>query len=219
MALALNIGRDDFLGVFTTYNLAVWPAPQVLGLIAFVAVCLALFPGPRRDRVACALLSGLWAWSGLIYSSGFLSRLTPLGYVFGAIFVAQSAFLLHIGVIRHEVRFWTNTGPRHLAGILLIFYALVAYPALAALLGHSHPTAPSFGVPTPLTIFTLGMLLLTRAPYARLLFAVPLFWTVMGSWLAFELRLREDFGLLVAAALVLTMTPVEDDPDSVQTAQ
>ena len=40
----------------------------------------------------------------------------------------------------------------------------------------------------------------------------------MGTWLAFELRLREDIALVVAAALVLTMTPVEEDPDSVQAA-
>lgn len=218
MTLALNIGRDEFLAVFATYNQALWPAAEMLGLVAFVAVCLALFPGPRRDRVACALLAMLWAWSGLIYSCGFLSHLTPLGYAFGALFALQAGFLLHMGVVRNDVQFWTNTGPRHLAGFLLIFYSLVAYPAVAALLGHSFPTSPSFGTPTPVTIFTLGMLLLTRAPYARLLFAVPLFWTVMGTWLGFELRLREDIALVVAAALVLTMTPTGDDPDSVQTA-
>jgi hypothetical protein len=216
--LSLSIGRDEFLAVFTAYNQALWPAPEMLGLVAFGAVCLALFPGPRRDRAACALLAMLWAWAGLIYGCGFLSRLTPLGYVFGAAFALQAGLLLHFGVVRHEVRFWTHTGPRHLAGILLVFYALVAYPALAALLGHAFPTSPSFGVPTPVTIFTLGMLLLTRAPYARVLFVVPLFWAATGAWLAFELNLREDIALVVAAALVLTMTPVEDDPDSVQAA-
>jgi hypothetical protein len=215
---SLSFGRDEFLGVFTQYNQSLWPAPEMLGLVAFGAVCLALFPGPRRDRIACALLAVLWAWSGLIYGCGFLSRVTPLGYIFGAIFAMQAGLMLHLGVIRHEVQFWTHTGPRHLAGILLVFYALVAYPALAALLGHAFPNSPSFGVPTPVTIFTLGMLLLTRAPYARVLFLVPLFWTVIGSWLAFELNLREDIGLIVAAALVLTMTPVSDDPDTIQTA-
>ncbi len=214
----LSFGRDDFLAVYTQYNQALWPAPELLGLLGFAAVCLALFPGPRRDRVACALIATLWAWCGLIYSCGFLSDLTPLGYVFGAFFALQAALILHAGVLNNEVKFWTHTGPRHLAGILLVFYSLVAYPALAALAGHAHPTSPSFGVPTPLTIFTLGMLLLTRAPYARVLFLVPLFWTVVGSWLSFELRLREDIALIVAAALVLTMTPVEDDPDTIQTA-
>jgi len=213
---SLAFGRDEFLAVYYEYNQALWPAPEILGLVAFGAVCLALFPGPRRDRIACGLLSLLWAWSGLIYSCAFLSRLTPLGYVFGGIFALEAAFVLHLGVMHHNVKFWTHTGPRHLAGILLIFYALVAYPALAALLGHVHPTAPSFGVPTPVTIFTLGILLLTRAPYPRLLFVVPLFWTAMGTWLAFELRLREDIALVVAAALVLTMTPTEDDPDTAE---
>lgn len=214
----MGLGREEFLDVFTAYNQALWPAPEMLGLVAFVAVCLALYPGPQRDRIACALLASLWAWCGLIYCCGFLSYLTPVAYGLGAVFALQAGLLLSLGVVRHEVHFWTHSGPRHLAGILLVFYALVAYPAMAALLGHSLPTAPSFGVPTPLTIFTLGMLLLTRAPYARVLFVIPLFWTAVGTWLAFELRLREDIALVVAAALVLTMTPSESDPDSVQPA-
>ncbi len=213
-----TIGRDEFLAVYTRYNQELWPAPEMLGLVAFGAVCLALFPGPRRDRLACALIAMLWAWSGLIYSCGFLSQLTPVGYGIGAMFALQAGFVLHLGVVQREVHFWTHTGPRHLAGILLIFYSLVAYPAIAALAGHTFPTTPSFGVPTPLTIFTLGMLLLTRAPYARLLFVIPLFWTAIGTWLAIQLRLREDFALIVAAALVLTLSPTGDDPDSMQAA-
>jgi hypothetical protein len=217
--VAIAIGRDEFLGVFTAYNQALWPAGDALSLAAFGAVCLVLFPGPARDRAACAILAGLWFWTGLVYSFGYLSRLTPLGYLFGSLFLVQSVLLVHMGVLRHDVRFWMHSGSRHLAGILLIFYALVAYPALATLLGHGHPMAPSFGVPTPVTLFTLGMLLLTRAPWPRLLFAIPLFWTLIGTWLALELRLREDLALVIAAALVLTMTPTEDDPDIPQTAQ
>lgn len=211
-------GREEFLGVYAAYNQALFPASELLSLFAFAAVCLALFPGPRRDRVASALLAWLWAWSGLIYACGFLGNLTLLGYAFGAMFTLQSALLLHLGVVRNDVKFWVHNGPRHLAGILLVFYALVAYPALAALLGHSYPQSPTFGVPTPVTIFTLGMLLLTRAPYARLLFAVPMFWVLLGSWIAFELRIREDIALVVAAALVLTMTPTRDDPEEPQPA-
>lgn len=211
----MNFTRDEFLGVFTDYNLTLWPAPEVLGLVAFIAVCLALYPGEQRDRVACALMAVLWAWAGLIYNGGFLTKLTPLGYFFGALCCVQAVFLLSLGVVRREVHFWINTGPRHLAGILLIFYALVAYPAMAALLDHAHPTSPSFGVPTPVTIFTLGMLLLTRAPYARILFVVPLMWVVIGSWIALQLHLREDLALVVAGALVLTMTPTQDDPDTI----
>jgi hypothetical protein len=216
--VAITFGRDEFLGVFTAYNQALWPAPEMLGLVAFGAVCFALFPGPRRDRAGAALLALLWAWSGLIYCAGFLARVTPLGYLFGVAFALQAGLVLHAGVVRNDVRFWTHAGPRHLAGILLVFYALVAYPSLAALLGHSFPTAPSFGCPTPVTIFTLGLLLLTKAPYPRLLFVVPLFWCAVGTWMAFELRIREDIALMVAAALVLTVTPASDDPDQVQAA-
>ena len=50
--MPLNVGRDEFLAVFTEYNHKLWPAPEILSLLAFAAVCLALFPGPRRDRVS-----------------------------------------------------------------------------------------------------------------------------------------------------------------------
>jgi hypothetical protein len=217
--VALAVDQHEFLAVFTGYNLDLWPAPAALSLVAFTAVCLALFPGPSRDRLACALLAALWAWAGLVYGGLHLSRLTPLlGYGIAVVFVAQAALFVHHGVVRHDVRFWMHGGSRHLAGILLVFYALVAYPSMSALLGHAFPSAPSFGVPTPVTIFTLGMLLLTRAPYARALFALPLFWCVVGTWLAVELRVREDLGLLIAAALVVTMTPHDEDPDGIEAA-
>ena len=210
------MAREDFLALLTDYNLALWPAREALSLAAFGAVCLVLFPGPARDRAACAILAGLWAWAGLIFAFGFLAGISPVGWLFGGLFALQAVFFLHMGVLRHDVRFWMHTGSRHLAGILLVFYALVAYPSLAALLGRVYPATPSFGLPTPVTLFTLGMLLLTRAPWPRLLFAVPLFWTVIGTWMALELRLREDLALLMAAALVLTMSPTEDDPDAAQ---
>lgn len=211
----IELPQDQWLGVLAAYNQALGPAAAILGLVAFAAFALALSPGPRRDRFVCAALAFLWGWCGLVYCCGFLADLTPWGYVLGAAFAMQAGFLVHTGVVHREVRFWSHGGPRHVAGILLVVYALVAYPALAALMGRVHPATPTFGVPTPLTLFTLGMLLLTRAPYARLLFVVPLLWTLVGSWIALELHLREDIGLLVGAALVFTMSPADSDPDSV----
>ena len=51
-----------------------------------------------------------WGWTGLIYCCGFLSRITPLGYAFGALFAMQSAFILHAGVLHNDVKFWTHNG-------------------------------------------------------------------------------------------------------------
>lgn len=214
--MALPVESGDYLGVLTVYNEALWPLPAALSLAAFAAVCFALFPGPRRDRLACAILALLWLWAGVGFAFFHLTTLTPLGYLLCALFLAEAAILVWLGVARNDVRFWMHGGSRHLAGILLIFYALVAYPSVGALLGHTYPASPTFGVPTPVTIFTLGMLLLTRAPYARTVFAVPMLCTVIGTYLAIELRLREDLGLVVAAALVVTLSPSDEGPDAAE---
>ncbi|MBI5506948.1 MAG: hypothetical protein HY899_19345 [Deltaproteobacteria bacterium] len=213
--MALAFGTSDVLEVFAAYNNDSWPAPAVLDLIAFMTVCLVLFPIPGRNRIASLLLASLWIWAGLVYQFWFFARLTPVAYLFAFLFVAQAALIVRVGVFRGDLQFWMHDGSRHLAGILLIFYALVAYPSISALIGHAFPSSPSFGVPCPLTIFTLGMLLLARAPYPRILFAVPMVWAVVGTFLAMELKIREDLALIVAAALVMTMTPTDDDPDTV----
>jgi len=211
----MTFGRSDVLELLAAYNEATWPAPAVLSLVAFITVCLAFFPVPGRNRMASLLLAFMWFWSAAVYHFWFFARLTPAAYVFALLFAAQGALILRAGVFRSDLKFWMHDGSRHLAGILLIFYALVAYPSISALLGHAFPAAPTFGVPCPLTIFTLGILLIARAPYPRALFAIPLVWAVVGTFLGMELKIREDFALIVAAALVMTMTPTDDDPDVV----
>ena len=210
--MGLPVDNAVMLEVLAAYNHALWPGPAALSLVALAAVCLVMFPVPGRDRLACAALAGLWLWSGMLYFYAFLAGVTPLGYGFAFLFIVQAAFVARLGVLGSDIRFWMNNGSRHLAGILLIFYSLVAYPSLSALLGRVYPSTPTFGTPTPVVIFSLGMLLLMRAPWPRILFAIPLLWAVVGSYLAVETRMREDLGLLIAAALVVTMTPVEDDP-------
>jgi len=213
--VALAFGTSDVIEVFAAYNEALWPAPAALSLVAFVCVCLAMFPIQGRNRIASLLLASLWLWAGVVYQFWFFARLTPMGYLFALLFAAQAALIVRVGVIRGELQFWMHDGSRHLAGILLIFYALVAYPSISALIGRTFPSTPTFGVPCPLTIFTFGLLLLARAPYPRVLFAIPMVWAVVGTFLAMELKIREDLALIVAAALVMTMTPVDDDPDTV----
>ncbi len=211
----MAFGKSEVLEVFAAYNDALWPLPAVLNLIAFAAVCLAIFRVPGRNRMASLLLALLWVWAGAVYQFWFFARLTPVAYFFALLFIAQGALFVRVGVVNNDLKFWMHDGSRHLAGILLIFYALVAYPSISALIGHSYPSTPSFGVPCPLTIFTLGMLLLARAPYPRVLFAIPMIWAVVGTFLAMELKILEDIALIVAAALVMTMTPTDDDPDTV----
>lgn len=69
-----------------------------------------------------------------------------------------------------------------------------------------------FGVaPCPTTIFTFGLLLLTRGPVPLRLLVIPLLWALVGASAALHLGVREDLGLvvtgLVATALLLLARP------------
>lgn len=77
--------------------------------------------------------------------------------------------------------------------------ALVGYPIVGFLVGHRYPAAPTFGVPCPTTIFTLGLLLWSTGPLARRLTVVPVLWAIVGTSAAVNLGMTEDLGLFVAA--------------------
>jgi hypothetical protein len=84
-----------------------------------------------------------------------------------------------------------------------VFYALIGYPALGWAFGHRYPAAPTFGVPCPTTIFTLGLLLwgLERLPWRVVV--VPLLWAGVGTSAAATLGITEDFGLPLAGIVTV----------------
>jgi hypothetical protein len=100
-------------------------------------------------------------------------------------------------------------GARGIAGGALIVFALVLYPAIGYALGHRYPAAPTFGLPCPTTIFTLGLLLFAR-PAPRWVIVVPLLWAAVGSVAAFQLGVPEDLSLLAAGAMALAFTMADN---------
>jgi hypothetical protein len=84
----------------------------------------------------------------------------------------------------------------------LIVYALAVYPALGEAFGAGYPAAPTFGLPCPTTIFTIGVLLLAKTD-VRAILVVPILWAAVGSVAAFTLGVYQDLGLLVAGVVAL----------------
>lgn len=84
-----------------------------------------------------------------------------------------------------------------------MFYALAMYPVLGGLVGHGYPLGPSFGVPCPTTLFTLGALLWVRPLAPVGLLVIPVAWAVIGTTAAFALGIGEDLGLMLGALVVI----------------
>jgi hypothetical protein len=84
-------------------------------------------------------------------------------------------------------------------------FALVAYPAWNSFSGHRYPAFPTFGLPCPTTLFTLGLLAFLTAPYPRSPLLVPLLWCFVGAQAAFLLGVRADLALLVAGVFGIVL--------------
>jgi hypothetical protein len=193
----LPFSRDQFFDVFAQYNTATWPLPIALIAIATASVA-AVYLRRDWDRAITWILALLWAWMAVGYHFAFFSRINPAAWVFGGVYLlAAGLFARHAS--KATLTFRRPSGPRHAAGLALVAYALVGYPLVGWLAGHTYPRTPTFGLPCPTTIFTLGMLLLARPPVPASLFVVPIVWSVIGTAAASELGVLQDYGLPVAA--------------------
>jgi len=80
-------------------------------------------------------------------------------------------------------------------------YAL-AYPLLALATGLHWPRLPSFGVPCPTTLLTVGLLLGLAPRRLRGLSVIPWLWCLVGGSAALVLGVRPDLMLWVAAVVL-----------------
>lgn len=192
-------------GVFVRYNEAVWPAQVALVLLALLAVVLATRGGATRSRLVAGLLALLWLWMGVVYHLTFFRAINPAAIAFGIAFIVQGALLLWYGVGCERLVFHPRLDARGVTGAMLVAYALVGYPLLGAALGRVYPAAPTFGLPCPTTIFTLGLFLWAKPPVPWVMLVIPLGWGVVGTAAALWFGVHEDLGLAVSGLVVVAL--------------
>jgi len=156
------------------------------------------------------LISGLlamhWAWSAVAYHLALFTRINPAAWLFAVLFLAQAALFIWFGVIKGHVSF---TSPRPMwapIGWTLIVYSLL-YPAINIVEHGSLVNVPTFGLPCPTTIFTVGLLLLADFR-SRTLAIVPVIWSVIGGSAAFLLGVHADYALPLAGGALLVSEAV-----------
>jgi hypothetical protein len=194
----LPFTRDQFFEVFARYNEGVMPLQLALLLLALSAFGAMVIRRPGSDRVVSAILAGLWAWMGIVYHFNYFAPVNPAAPVFAAMFLAAAALFAWAGVVRGRLVFDDDSRARRIVGHALIAYALVGYPIVSLLLGRQYPDVPTFGVPCPTTIFTMGMLAFLSRPFPRYVLVVPIAWAFIGGQAAFLLGVPEDLGLWLA---------------------
>jgi hypothetical protein len=161
------------------------------------AVAAVVFAGlsPRRSgRFFAAVLAIQWTWDAAGYHATFFSRINPAAWLFGALFAIEGVLLVWHGVVRAPFDFAGRSWPRRGLGWFLMTYALL-YPLVAYLEGHVFPRGPTFGLPCPTTIFTIGTLLAAEPSWPRVVALIPILWSVIGGSAAVLLGIRVDLAL------------------------
>jgi hypothetical protein len=198
--MTLSFNAEQFFGVFAAYNATLWPAALAL----WVATAL-VFTAYLRDstRLIPALLVIQWLWAGLAYHAVFFTRINPGAWLFSGLFVLEALMLAWYGIVQGRIRFAERASPlRHVAAGGLIAYALV-YPLIAQVEGHAYPQVPTFGVPCPTTILTIGFLLAADPPLPRLVTVIPILWAFVAGSAAILFDVRADLMLPVAGLALL----------------
>ncbi|HEX5001689.1 MAG TPA: DUF6064 family protein [Bacteroidia bacterium] len=200
----------QFFEVFKNYNETVFPAQILLYLVAFITIYLIIKPTALSNKIISGLLAFFWLWMGIVYHLIFFTKINDAAYIFGAIFILQALLFLAYGVFNNKLSFSFHPDIYGLTGIVLILFALILYPILGFSLGHVYPLSPTFGLPCPTTILTLGILLLGDKKFPLVIFIMPLLWSIIGFTAAFNFGIWEDTGLLVAGILTTILLLIKN---------
>jgi hypothetical protein len=199
--VVLPFTSEQFFAVFGAYNESVWPAQLFLLALAVLALVLVAFPRTWSGSAVSAILAFLWAWLALAYHLAFFAAINPAAYVFAAVSAAGALAFLWQGVVKRKLRFHLTRSVRVAVGVALVVFALFVYPAWSIYSGHGFSAMPTFGLPCPTTLFTMGLFTFLVPPYPRSTLVVPILWCLVGAQAAFLLGVWQDLVLLLAAAV------------------
>jgi len=196
---------EQFFAAFADYNRTIWPV-QILFIAIAVAGVAAAVRGTRHSRAIVLGLAVAWVWMALAYHGAFFSKINPAAYAFAGVFLVQALLFWWYGVVHDRLRIADVRDVASSAvGWILIVYSVLVYPAIGYLSGQRFPAMPTFGLPCPTTIFTLGLLAWAARPVPLAVFVVPVLWAALGTSAALMFGVVEDYALPVAALAVVAL--------------
>jgi hypothetical protein len=191
----------QFFSVLADYNRAFWPVVVASWLATIVALTMVWRQPERWSPMLSLFLSALWLWNAVAYHALLFTRINPAAWLFSALFAVQAVLFLRAG-LRRTPMYFSSSAARQGVGVALAVYSL-AYPFLTIALGHEYPATPTFGLPCPTVILTIGLLLTARGGTPASLAAIPIVWGFIGGSAAVLLQVPTDYGLLAAGVLLL----------------
>lgn len=201
--MGLPFTAEQFFGVFADYNRAFIVAVVALWVASIAIVAHVARDTSRRSRWLSLFLGGLWLWNAVVYHAVFFTRINPAAWLFAGLFLVQAVLLVR-SAAQQRIEYFSSTGWTRIIGVGLIGYALL-YPFLTIAFGHRYPAAPTFGVPCPTVILTIGALLTIRGGVPAALGVIPGVWGLIGGSAAVLLDVPADSVLLGAGVLLAAL--------------
>jgi hypothetical protein len=203
------------LEIFENYNQDIWPMQIIAYLLGFGALYFTIIPAKFSNQIISGILAFLWLWTGILFFEFYFGPVYKPAYVFGGLFIIQGLLFL-LSILRKQLHYGFRINIYSVVGILFIVYAMIGYPVIGYFLDHVYPQSPAFGLtPCPLTIFTLGMILLTIKKVPKYLLIITLLWAISGI-MPVSIGILEDIGLISAGIIGTIMILVRDRKRSVK---
>jgi hypothetical protein len=203
--MKLPFTLEQFLDVFRQYNVSVWPVQVLLIVLALVTTYFSILKKSYSDKIIVSILTFLWLWMGIVYHLIYFSSINKAAILFGSLFIIQGLVFFYFGVLKNKLRFQLSLNRNGITGMVLILFALIVYPLFGYWLGHVYPSAPTFGLPCPTTIFTFGILLFSSSRVPFIVIIIPAIWSIIGFSATVSLGMKEDTGLLIAGLICTIM--------------
>ena len=201
--MTLPFTPDQFFGIFAEYNRAFWPIVVVWWFVTLTALGLVWRQPEQWSRALSLLLGSLWLWNAGAYHAFLFARINPAAWIFATLFAVQALLFLRAAMQRPPI-YASSSGVRQGVGVLLAAYSL-AYPILTMAMGHDYPATPTFALPCPTVILTIGLLLTLRGRLPWSLTLIPMVWGFIGGSAAVLLQVQSDYVLLAGGALLLAV--------------
>jgi hypothetical protein len=202
----LPFTREQFLQVFAAYNERLWPLVVLLWVVTAYLFVDVMIGRKVRPGVLLTLLAAHWAWAAIAYHAWFFTKINPAAWLFFAAFLVETALLCWFARGRFELQSIASSLTRHRLASSLMVFALL-YPAIVRTEGHLYPEMPTFGVPCPTAILTIGFLLKMGGSLPAVISVIPIAWALVGGSASLLLQVRTDLvlglaGLVLAADIV-----------------
>jgi hypothetical protein len=205
--LGLPFTPEQFFGIFAEYNQDFWVVAAAMWGATVAALVLAWRHPDRWSSVLSFFIGGLWLWNAVAYHAFLFTRINPAAWLFSVLFAVEGVLFVWTGN-RKSMRFLSSRGASQILGLTLTAYSL-AYPFLTNALGHSYPAAPTYGLPCPTVLLTIGLLLTVSGGVPLTLAWIPIAWGFVGGSAAILLNVATDYVLLAAGALLLVIVAAQ----------